>query len=59
MKKVCKDKVFLEAAFVFFLPVTRRFFPAPRPVSEWNGGLSGKDNPMEVASTRDGMYRRA
>jgi hypothetical protein len=42
MKKVCKDKAFWGAAFVFFLPETRRFFPASRSLSEWNGGLSCK-----------------
>jgi hypothetical protein len=39
-KKSMQRQSLFGAAFVFFLPVTQRFFPASRSRSVWNGGLS-------------------
>ncbi len=60
MKKYAKTEPLThQVAFAFFLSVTRRFFLAPKSDKrmEWWGIPQG--NPIKVAATEDGMYRRA
>ena len=59
IKKVCKDKAFWGLTLIFFFARNPKILSGIQTGKLMEWWIIPKGNPMKVATTEDGMYRRA